>query len=253
MHGRTRCSVRCAATRNRWAACPTIAVRRPGRGTCRTRGRSRRNSRWTIGLRMYKWGQDLSQGGEASAFSLERFDPTWGGNPPVFFRPVLSAATRSRAESAHRRNSAGNLHRVDRAGHGIHLQPGDHGAEPVRDQRHRHAERRQLSRGRRRRVHRAAADSVRSARRHGVGAQSATVIRVAGGSFHDGTGGPTSSRARQRGVSLTQDDLLHRLRQLFDRRHGAPSPVPNTSGAMRTETKRPNNIRFTAAIQREIG
>ncbi len=74
-----------------------------------------------IGLRMYKWGQNLSQGGEASAFSQERFDPTWGGNPPVFFQPVLVGTTRSRAESAHRPDPAGNLHRFDRAGHGIHL------------------------------------------------------------------------------------------------------------------------------------
>ena len=33
----------------------------------------------------------------------------------------------------------------------------------------------------------------------------------------------------------------------------APSPVPNTGGPIRTEAKRPNNIRFTAAIQRELG
>ena len=46
------------------------------------------------GLRMYKWGPSLAQGGEASAFSQERFDPAWGGNPPVFFQPVLVGGTR---------------------------------------------------------------------------------------------------------------------------------------------------------------
>jgi hypothetical protein len=44
-----------------------------------------------VGLRMYHWGRDLQQGGEASAFSVERFDPSWGGNPPVLFRPVSTA------------------------------------------------------------------------------------------------------------------------------------------------------------------
>jgi len=43
-----------------------------------------------IGLRMYRWGRNLQQGGEASAFSLERFDPTWGGRPPTLFRPVTT-------------------------------------------------------------------------------------------------------------------------------------------------------------------
>ncbi len=43
-----------------------------------------------IGLRMYRWGRNLQQGGEASAFSLERFDPTWGGRPPILLRPVTT-------------------------------------------------------------------------------------------------------------------------------------------------------------------
>jgi hypothetical protein len=43
-----------------------------------------------LGLRMYRWGRNLQQGGEASIFSLERFDPRWGGNPPVLFRPVTT-------------------------------------------------------------------------------------------------------------------------------------------------------------------
>lgn len=48
-----------------------------------------------LGLRVYHWGRDLQQGGEASAFTFERFDPRWGGNPPVLFQPacVGGAAT----------------------------------------------------------------------------------------------------------------------------------------------------------------
>ena len=33
----------------------------------------------------------------------------------------------------------------------------------------------------------------------------------------------------------------------------AASPVPNTNGPVRTDNRRPNNLRFTSAIQREIG
>lgn len=44
-----------------------------------------------IGVRMYHWGRDLQQGGEASSFSFDRFDPRWGGNAPVLFQPVANA------------------------------------------------------------------------------------------------------------------------------------------------------------------
>jgi hypothetical protein len=47
-----------------------------------------------IGLRMYRWGYQLQQGDEASIFSWERFDPTWGGNPPVLYNPVSTPAGR---------------------------------------------------------------------------------------------------------------------------------------------------------------
>jgi hypothetical protein len=42
------------------------------------------------GVRMYKWDDPVSATGEASAFSFERFDPTWGGRPPVLYRPVTT-------------------------------------------------------------------------------------------------------------------------------------------------------------------
>jgi hypothetical protein len=47
-----------------------------------------------IGLRIYKWNPPLNGGGEASAFTFERYDPTWGGHPPVLFKPVLTAQGR---------------------------------------------------------------------------------------------------------------------------------------------------------------
>src|SRR5205814_4509133 len=47
-----------------------------------------------IGLRIYKWSPPLNGGGEASAFTFERYDPTWGGHPPVLFKPVSTAQGR---------------------------------------------------------------------------------------------------------------------------------------------------------------
>jgi hypothetical protein len=43
-----------------------------------------------VGVRMYKWADPVSATGEASAFSFERFDSTWGGKPPVLYRPVTT-------------------------------------------------------------------------------------------------------------------------------------------------------------------
>ena len=47
-----------------------------------------------LGLRFYKWNHPLSNTGEASAFTFERFDPAWGGKPPVLFEPVLVGGAR---------------------------------------------------------------------------------------------------------------------------------------------------------------
>jgi len=42
-----------------------------------------------IGLRMYIWNPPLQSTGEASEFAFSKFDPTWGGQPPVLYQPVL--------------------------------------------------------------------------------------------------------------------------------------------------------------------
>lgn len=57
--------------------------------------RARRNLTIDVGLRMYKWAPALQGGGEASAFAFSRFDPKWGGNPPVLYRPVLQNGVRA--------------------------------------------------------------------------------------------------------------------------------------------------------------
>jgi len=47
-----------------------------------------------IGLRMYRWGIPAWGGGESSGFTFDRFDPKWGGKPPVLYRPVTTASGR---------------------------------------------------------------------------------------------------------------------------------------------------------------
>ena len=54
----------------------------------------RRNLTVDVGLRMYLWSPRIAQGGEASAFSFERFDPKWGGKPPVLYLPTLQGGVR---------------------------------------------------------------------------------------------------------------------------------------------------------------
>ena len=54
----------------------------------------RRNLTLDIGLRMYQWSPRIAQGGEASEFSFERFDPKWGGKPPLLYQPTLQGGAR---------------------------------------------------------------------------------------------------------------------------------------------------------------
>src|SRR6266545_329663 len=46
------------------------------------------------GLRMYRSGLPYHVSGESSVFAFGAFDPKWGGNPPVLFRPVTVAGAR---------------------------------------------------------------------------------------------------------------------------------------------------------------
>ena len=54
----------------------------------------RRNLTLDVGLRMYAWSPRIAQGGEASEFAFERFDPKWGGKPPLLYQPTLQAGAR---------------------------------------------------------------------------------------------------------------------------------------------------------------
>jgi hypothetical protein len=80
-----------------------------------------------------------------------------------------------------------------------------------------------------------------------------TVIRLAGGSFHDGTGGTFGQQGDGNAAYRLNRTIFYTDFDNYLNAGAAPSPVPNTGGPIRTGFKRPNNIRFTAAIQRELG
>src|SRR5262249_50031490 len=55
----------------------------------------RRNLTMDIGVRVYHdpWG--LQSDGVASIFAASRFDPSWGGNPPQLYAPIVSGGVAS--------------------------------------------------------------------------------------------------------------------------------------------------------------
>jgi hypothetical protein len=205
-----------------------------------------------IGLRMYKWNPPVAQGGEASEFSFERFDPKWGGNPPVFYRPVLQGTTR-RAQNP----VTGEILPVTYVGL---IVPGTgyscsvitpstpcqiNGIVIQRDGKY-------LKDGGEGFVE---APPLQFDPRIGFAwaLNPRTVIRLAGGSFHDGTGGVTQQQGG--GNAAYRYDKVIFFTDLDNYLTGssATSAVPNTGGIVRTDNARPNNMRFTAALERELG
>jgi hypothetical protein len=206
-----------------------------------------------IGLRMYKWANPLTMAGEASAFSFERFDPSWGGNPPVLFRPVTTPQGR-RAQNpitgailpqtyiglivpgtgyscnvvitpATPCTINGFVTQRD----GNYLENGDEGfieTPPIQFDP---------------RVGLAWALNPR------------TVVRVAGGSFHDSYAGNSQQQGGGNAAFRFNNQIFFTDLDSYLAGSSATALVPDTSGQVRTENRRPNNIRFTAAIQREIG
>jgi len=54
----------------------------------------KRNLTIDIGLRVYHAPWGLQSDGVASIFAAPRFDPTWGGNPPVLYAPISTSSGR---------------------------------------------------------------------------------------------------------------------------------------------------------------
>ena len=200
-----------------------------------------------LGLRMYKWDHPLQGGGEASAFTFERFDPTWGGRPPVLYRPVLVGGVR-RAQNP----LTGELladpfigQMVPGTGYtcgvitpstpcainGIVIQTdgnyidGDRGfveTLPIQFDP---------------RVGLAYAVTPK------------TVIRIAGGAFHDATGGVTFTGGPAYRFTKT---VRYTDMSSFLTGTSATTPV-NVSGTERENAKQPVSYKYTVGIQREVG
>ena len=62
-------------------------------------------------------GPPVSATGEASAFTFERFDPDWGGKPPVLFQPVTTPQGRRARNPLTGEIVPVAVHRPDGAGH----------------------------------------------------------------------------------------------------------------------------------------
>ena len=199
------------------------------------------------GLRMYKWAHPYNGGGEASAFSFERFDPSWGGRPPVLYEPVrVGSARRARNPVTGEvlpDTFIGLI--VPGTGYscgvitpeapcninGIVLQEdptyrdGDRGfVEPI---------------------------PLQFDPRIGIAwaPNPRTVIRAATGIYHDGTGGDTFE-----GGPAYRFSRVTRFTDMNNYLGGtsAVSPV-GVSGTVRVGSKRPSIHKYTVGIEREIG
>ena len=200
------------------------------------------------GLRMYQWDHPAQGSGEASGFGQERFDPTWGGNPPVLYRPVLVNGQR-RAQNPR----TGEVLPVTFVGL---IVPGTgytcgvitpdspcqiNGIVIQEDPTYTEAGRGFIEK-----------PPIQFDPRVGIAFafNPKTVMRLAGGSFHNATGGndfrggPAFEYDKRVFFTDTSSYILGA---------SATSPVPSTDGAVRTDSRRPNTYRFTAALQRELG
>jgi len=200
-----------------------------------------------IGVRMYKWDHPLQGGGEASAFTFERFDPAWGGKAPVLFRPVLVGSAR-RAQNPLTGEILPEFFigaMVPGTGYtcgvltpsspcainGIVIQTdgnyidGDRGfIEPL---------------------------PIQFDPRLGLAyaVNSKTVIRVSGGAFHDGTGGFTGT-----GGPAYRFDKQIRYTDMNSFLSGTSATVPvGVSGVTREGQKRTVSYKYTVGMQRELG
>ncbi len=197
-----------------------------------------------IGLRMYKSDIPRHITGESSVFSFERFDPTWGGKPPVLYRPTTIAAGRRALNPL-----TGEVLPATYIGQMV---PGTgyscdvittttpcafNGVVTQKDGKYVDGE--------------GFTDPtpVQYDPRFGVAwsVDSKTVIRVAGGSFHEAHGGFYST-----GGPAYRFDRVVRYTDLGTFLTGTSSTTPvNVTGVERVD-KRPLAYRYNIGIQREL-
>jgi hypothetical protein len=200
-----------------------------------------------IGLRMYKWDHPLSGSGEASAFSFERFDPTWGGKPPLLFEPV-----RVNGDRMGRNPQTGEIVpetfiglMVPGTGYtcGV-ITPGEpceiNGIVTQNDPTYRDGDAGFVD-----------PLPIQFDPRFGLAwsPNPKTVIRASTGLFHDGTGGNDF-----RGGPAFQFRRTTWYTDLNSYLTGGSAVAPvDVEGIVRTDPKRPSTHKYTVGIERELG
>ncbi|OLC40798.1 MAG: hypothetical protein AUH43_25735 [Acidobacteria bacterium 13_1_40CM_65_14] len=205
-----------------------------------------------LGVRMYKWDLPFAKNGEQSAFTFERFDPKWGGNPPVLFRPITTAQGRRAVNPL-----TGEILPVTYVGLMV---PGTgfscgvitpstpctiNGVVVQEDSTY-------SSRGK------GFVDPLpiqfdpRLGMAYAINPR--TVVRLAAGAFHDATSGPYFQQTGQGNPAFRFDRVI-RFTDMSSYLTGTGvTAVPDTvSGTIRTNQKRPVSYKYTAAVQREVG
>jgi carboxypeptidase family protein len=203
-----------------------------------------------IGMRMYKWAPAVSNTGQASGFSFERFDPKWGGKPPVLFQPTTTAQGRRAVNPL-----TGEILPVTYVGLMVPGTGYSCGVITVENPCQ---------------INGIVIQNDPTYTDIGVGfsnnlpiqydprlgiayaLNSKTVFRVAGGFFHDGTGG---AYLQQGGGNLAyRFDRVVRFTDMASYLTATSATAPATvAGAERLNQKRPLTYRYTAAVQRDIG
>ena len=198
-----------------------------------------------VGLRMYKSDRPRHTLGESSIFSFERFDPTWGGNPPVLFRPITTAQGRRAVNPL-----TGEIWPVTFIGQMV---PGTgytcgvitpttpcqiNGVVTQRDGSYVEGE--------------GFVDPIPIVYDPRIGVAWAvnprTVIRVGGGTFHEAHGGFYNT-----GGAAFRFDRVTRYTDMNSFLTGTSATTPvNVVGVLR-EDKRPATYRYTVGVQRELG
>ena len=196
---------------------------------------------------MYKWDHPLQGGGEASIFSFERFDPTWGGKAPVLFRPVTTPQGR-RGQNPLTGEVVPEVfigQMVPGTGYtcGV-ITPSTpcaiNGIVVQTDGNYIDGERGFIE-----------SLPIQFDPRLGLAyaVTPKTVIRVAGGAFYDSSGGGTFT-----GGPAYRFQKIVRYTDMNSFLSGTSTTTPvSVSGTQRENQKRPVNYKYTFGVQREVG